>query len=94
MENEIIKRFEEKFVSLIPSKKKAFWCEEPIVNEIKKFILSELKDLKEECVGEERNCSLCGRKIPHKGYTLNYCQCVGSNHKRKEIIKAFAKRGI
>ena len=49
---DIIKKFDEKFVSPIPSKKKAFWCEEPIVEDIKSFILSEMTTLMKECESE------------------------------------------
>jgi len=75
MENEIIKRFRKLLVEDQLSQPD---CE--------KFILSELKALKEECVGKKR--------IYTPDMPASYKFFRGYNKKREEIIKAFEKRGI
>lgn len=90
MENEIIKRFNEKFPPFADGQF-GYYTKSPIPH-IQNFILSELKALKEECVED------IGYLVGSNGYFFDKktmqridepkCNCID------KVIKAFAKRGV
>ena len=67
-----------------------------VVSDLEQFIISELKDLKEECVGKERKASWIKEDESFLNIDNAYATGLieGDKNKRQEIIKAFAKRGV
>lgn len=95
MENEIIKRFDELYLE--GADEDTEWhFNQAGMNGIKEFFLSELKALKEECVGKERKTSWIKEEEAFLNIDNAYATGLieGDKNKRQEIIKAFEKKGV
>ena len=95
MENEIIKKFVDRFMQYPLNDRGERLPEKVMINtlcqaeEVIKFLDSELKALKEECVGKEKESNKSVVNVIGSDDLTD-----GYNEKREEIIKVFAKRGV